>query len=60
MKINVHLIRASQFLRQFRFDIKYKSDKKHIVFDALSRFVNNKSILFEDHSKLDVLYTYIT
>ena len=59
MRINVYLIYASQFLRQFRFNIRHKSNKKYIVFDILSRFINNKSMLFEDHSKLNVLYDYV-
>ena len=40
--------------------MKYKFNKKHIVFDALSRFVNNKLMLFKDHSKFNVLDVYIT
>ena len=60
MRINIRLIRASQFLRQFRLDIRYKFNKKYIILDTLSRFINtNKFILFEDYSKLDALYNYI-
>ena len=58
IRINTRLIRAFQFLRQFRFKIKHKSDKKHIMSDALSRLASQKPfvIMFEDHLKLDAFY----
>ena len=61
MKMNVKLIRASQFLRQFNLNVKYKPEKKHIISDALSRFVNlnfDKNIS-SDHFELDALYDII-
>ena len=60
MRINVRLVRASQFLRQFRLDVRHKPNKEHIVSDVLSRLANSKSMLPEDHSKLDVLYACAT
>ena len=61
MRLNVRFIYASQFLRQFRLNVKHKFNKKHIVFNALSRLVNIiKSLLFENHLKLDVLYACAT
>jgi len=36
-KLNLRLIRASQYLSQFELDIRYKPGKTHIVPDALSR-----------------------
>ena len=59
MRINVRLVRASQFLRQFNLEVRYKPDKEYIVLDALSRLISaNKLTLSEDHSKLNVLYVY--
>ena len=41
--------------------MRHKFNKEYIVFNALSRFVSIiKSLLFKNHSKLDVLYVYIT
>ena len=61
MRLNVRLIRASQFFRQFRLNVKYKSDKKYIISDALSRLINIiKLLLFEDYLKFDVLYDCVT
>ena len=40
MRMNVRLIRASQFLRQFRLDVCHKPGKDHIVPDALSRLAS--------------------
>ena len=57
--MNIRLIRISQFFRQFRLNVKYKFNKKYIVFDTLLRFINIKSTFFEDYSKFDVLYDYI-
>ena len=39
--------------------MRHKFDKKYIVFDVLSRLVNNKLMLFEDHSEFNVLYVYV-
>ena len=54
----MRLVRASQFLRQFRLNIRYKSGKEHIVSDALSRLAsaNTSPVLPSDHLELDVLY----
>ena len=61
MRLNVRLIRASQFLRQFRLDVRHKPGKEHIVPDALSRLASTtKSSLSEDHSELDALYACAT
>ena len=59
MRTNVRLIRASQFLRQFRLEVRHKPGKDHIVPDILSRLasLNQDASLTEDHSELDVLFT---
>lgn len=61
MRVNLRLVWASQFLQQFKLDIRYKSGKEHIISDALSRLVSI-NIWHSDpkHSKLDALFTYNT
>ena len=55
--MNTRLVRASQFLRQFRLDVRHKPGKEHIVPDALSRLALAKSsTILDDHSKLDALH----
>lgn len=61
IKINVRLIRVSQFLRQFRLNVRHKSSKEHIVSDALSRLAaTHKSFLSNDYAKLDMLFDKIS
>ena len=61
IQINVRLIRASQFLRQFHLDVKYKLGKEYIIPDALlclpSINYNVVSTKLNNYSKLDVLFT---
>ena len=58
--MNVRLIYIFQFFRQFRFDVKHKFDKKHIILNVLSRLiVIIKSILFDNYAEFDILYIYI-
>ena len=40
LRLNVRLVRASQFLRQFRLEVRHKAGKEHIVPDALSRLAS--------------------
>ena len=58
IRINIHLIYASQFLKQFKFDIKYKLKKQYIISNALSRLasLNYNKKTFE-YFKFDALYT---
>ena len=61
IKINVKLIYASQFLRQFNLNIKHKFEKKHIISNALSKLINlnfDKNIS-SDHFELDALHNTI-
>ena len=59
MRMNVRLIRASQFLRQFDLDVRHKPGKEHILPDALSRLtsINTDVSISKDHSELDALFT---
>ena len=38
-KLNLRLIRASQYLSQFRLDVRHRPGKQHVVPDALSRLL---------------------
>ena len=61
MQINVCLVRASQFLQQFRLIIWYKPGKEHILPDALSHLVSaNTNLSSQDpaYSELDALFIY--
>lgn len=63
MRMNVCLVRASQFLHQFRLVVRHKPGKEHIVPDALSRLASaNTNLPWEDpnYSELDALFTYNT
>ena len=61
LRMNICLIRVSQFFNQFNLDIKYKSKKNHIVSNALLRLTSaNIELLSKKHSELNVLYTYNT
>jgi hypothetical protein len=58
MRMNLRLIRASQFLSQFsNLKIRHKSRKYHLIFDALSRLQSlNKENLSDDHEELNELF----
>ena len=63
MRLNLRLVRASQFLSQFpNLDIRHKPEKYHVISDALSRLksLNTSSAETDDYSELDALYTYHT
>lgn len=59
MRINVWLVRASQFLRLFHLIVRHKSEKEHIIWDVLSRSANtNNSGHDSEYAKFDVLFYY--
>ena len=59
MRINLRLVRTSQFLQQFRFKVRHKSGKEYIIPDTLSRLASTNVGCFDPaHSKLDTLFTY--
>jgi hypothetical protein len=71
MRMNLRLIRVSQFLNQFsNLKIRHKPKKYHLISDVLFRLQSlNKKNLSDDHAKLDelfvehtniVIYTYNT
>ena len=57
-KLNLRLIRASNYIQWFDLKIRHKSNKMHIVSDALSRLINFNinSKKFIDEKKLNVLF----
>ena len=57
-KLNLRLIRASEYLQRFRLDVRYKTGKSNIVPDALSRLASREqhSTTTSDESVLDALY----
>ena len=54
-KLNLRLIRISIYLSQFRLDIKYKLDKKHVIFDVLSRFSSNNELVVAQFNSKNIL-----
>ena len=59
-KLNLRLIRISEYIQRFDLTIRHKSKILHVIFDALSRLstVSNKQIQENvDEKKLDVLFT---
>ena len=60
MRINVRLVRASQFLRQFNLEVRHKPKKEYIISDALSRLASvnhGQESEIPQYSELDVLFT---
>lgn len=61
MKINIHLVRASQFLHQFHLVVRHKPGKEHIISNALSRLASaNDTFQDDEYSELDFLFAYHT
>ena len=63
MRMNVRLVRASQFLCGFWLTIRHNPGKKHIVPDALNRLASTDSNLLDhvpEYAELDVLFAYST
>ena len=56
-KMNLRLVRASEFFQRFDLDVKHKPGKENIVPDALSCLVSsNKSNYASSRSELDALH----
>ena len=59
IRMNVKLVRAFQFFNQFNLNIRYKSNKNYIIFDALFRLASfNLTILKSDYFELNALFVY--
>ncbi len=64
-KLNLRLIRASNYLQRFNLNIRYKLNKQHIVLDALLRlvFANVNAKVFSNDilvkkGELDALFVF--
>ena len=58
-KLNLRLVRASEYLQRFRLDVRYKPGRSHFMPDALSRFASCESKRRPDaehEGVLDVLH----
>lgn len=54
IRMNVRLVRASQFIRKFRLVVRHKPRKEHIILDALSKLAStNDAGHNPDNSELD-------
>lgn len=61
MRLNLRLVRASQFFQQFKLDVHHKPGKEHIIPNALSRFTSaNICPANPFYSELDAFFVYNT
>lgn len=59
MKMNVRLVRVSQFFRQFCLVVRHKLDKEHVISDALSRLASaNIAGHNPNYSEFNILFVY--
>lgn len=59
MRINIRIVRVSQFLHQFHLVVWHKLSKEHIILDALSRLANTNDTIYNNkYSKLKSLFAY--
>ena len=60
-KLNLRLVRVSQYLSSFNIVIRHKSDKSNVIFDVLSRLfdkLSTQSNVIDKTEILDVLYEH--
>lgn len=59
IRINICLVRASQFLHQFCLLVKYKPRKEHIIPDVLNRFTRANNLGYSPfYLELNTLFVY--
>ena len=60
LRLNLRLVRASQYLQRFDLDVRHKPGKKNVVPDALSRLAstNESHSAPAEHAELDALHGY--
>ena len=60
VRLNLRLIRASQYLQRFELDVRHKPGKRNIIPDALSRLASTNlgGNTHPNHAELDVLHAY--
>ena len=55
-KLNLQLVRASQYLSAFNIELRHKAGKTNVVSDALSRLSREDDTKASDERVLDALY----
>ena len=60
VRLNLRLVRASQYLQRFELDVRHKPGKKNVVPDALSRLAstNVTHSALPQHDELEALHGY--
>ena len=58
-KLNFRLIKAFDYIQRFDVELRYKSNKQHIVFNALSRLVNINIDTTFSKKKLNVFFIIV-
>lgn len=59
MKMNLHLVRSSQFLQQLKMNVQHKLSKEHIIRDTLSCLAStNVGCVDPSYSELNTLFMY--
>ena len=59
VRLNLRLVRASQYIQRFELDVRHKPGKRNVIPDALSRLAStNDQPEPPGHAELDVLYAY--
>ena len=56
-KLNLRLIKAFDYIQRFEIELRHKSDKQHIVSDALSRLVSINIDTTSEEGELNALFT---
>ena len=56
-KLNLRLIRASDYIQRFNVELRHKPGKQHIVPDALSRLASTNTESSPVEGKLNALFT---
>ncbi len=61
MRLNLRFVKASQYLQQFKLDVRHKPGKEYIIPDALSRLASaNIGQADPSYSTFDAIFTYNT
>ena len=55
-KLNLRLIRVSNYIQRFNLNIRHKSKKQHVVSNALSRLTNLNTLFKTNEKKLNAFF----
>ena len=56
-KFNFRLIKISNYIQRFNFDIRHKFDKQHIMSNTFFRLINDNINVFDYNDELNALFT---